>query len=204
MAKHKAVSELLAGHRLDEDESFSGIHRCYGSDASAETYFFNYKEAYDFIVSCAVVEHLADPEAALAGMIGALKPGGAMAHVIDLRDHGMFSYKWHELKFLEVPEFLYRRMVAASGRPNRYLLPDYRDMMDGMRVETDFRVTSLAGAGRIDPSARYDSISEATRRKSTEFVRAVRGGFDPRFSAYSDEELSVTGFVLLVRKSPNV
>jgi SAM-dependent methyltransferase len=200
MERHKGVADILDDRNLEDDETFPGIRRHYGSTASAEYYFPRNPNTYDFIVSCAVLEHVADVEVALDGMIGSLKPGGEMVHFVDLRDHAMFSYRWHELKFLEVPEILYRRMVLNSGRPNRRLLPAYRSMLSRIPVESEIRVTWLAGIGKIDPPLPYDEVPAAQRRDSLAFVRSVRAGFDEQFKGYSDEELSVTSFVLRVRK----
>jgi SAM-dependent methyltransferase len=200
MERHESLAGLLRGRNLEDEESFPGVRRHYGRGASAEVFFLGRKTMYDVIVSCAVIEHVADPVAAFAGMAGALKPGGAMVHIIDLRDHGMFSYKWHELKFLEVPEFLYRRMVVNSGRPNRILLPAYRKMLAQLPLDADFHITSLAGVGKIDPPLQYHSVPAAPRRKAADFVHGVRHRFDRQFDSCTDEELSVTGFALVARK----
>jgi SAM-dependent methyltransferase len=202
MERHQGIAGLLRGRDLEDETSFPGVRRHYGDGASAETFFPGRKGMYDFIVSCAVMEHVADARTAFADMAGALKPGGAMVHVIDLRDHGMFSYKWHELKFLEVPEFLYRRMVIHSGRPNRVLLPAYRKILAELLLDAEFRVTALARVGKIDPPLQYDQLPAAARREAADFVRRVRRGFDRQFDSYTDEELSVTGFSVVARKPP--
>jgi SAM-dependent methyltransferase len=203
MDRHTRVADTLAGRNLQDDDSFPAVFRRYGSAAAAESYFFEHRNTYDFIVSCAVLEHVANLEAALCGMTESLRPGGQMVHFVDLRDHGMFSYRWHELKFLEIPEALYRKMVANSGRPNRYLLSVYKRILADLPVEAEIKVTWLAGVGKIDPALPYDLVPASIRERSLELVRALRNKFAGQFDGYPDEELSVTSFVLCARKAPN-
>ena len=88
--------------------------------AAGET-FFNTHGGYDYILSCAVMEHLTDPLQALRSMAGALKPGGVMIHAVDCRDHGQFSKHLHDLSFLRIPPFLYfpqgREILIAEILP---------------------------------------------------------------------------------------
>jgi 2-polyprenyl-3-methyl-5-hydroxy-6-metoxy-1,4-benzoquinol methylase len=50
----------------------------------AEEFFLSH-HGYDFILSCAVIEHLYNPLAALRAMAKALNPGGVMIHAVDCR-----------------------------------------------------------------------------------------------------------------------
>jgi SAM-dependent methyltransferase len=86
-------------------------------------------ESFDLLVSNAVMEEIYDPTPVLAAQGHLLRPGGAMVHLIDLRDYGMFSkHGFHPLEFLTVPDWVYRLMVEGSGQPDRRLIGYYRDV----------------------------------------------------------------------------
>lgn len=186
----------LSSCKLSDEETFTCISRHYGNNASAEQFFFN-NGSYDFIVSRAVFEHTYDPLMAISRILTALRPGGMLLHKIDLRDHGMFSSHFHELKFLEVPEFIYRRMTRFSGRPNRILVDSYRNLMDKLDVDHKILVTRLAGVGEISPHIQYDEIPESVREDSIQYVRSVRKYFASSLSHMTDADLSVTGIFLV-------
>ena len=76
--------------KFDNYQDLAKITYYVGENASAER-FFRSRRGYDAILSCAVLEHLLDPLAALASMTSALAPGGRTIYQVDLRDHGMFS-----------------------------------------------------------------------------------------------------------------
>jgi len=112
---------LLASLQSNGDfsaSSFRNLVRHYGRPAET---FFDSNRGYDFIVSCAVLEHVYDPLRAVTAMISALNPGGIMVHQIDCRDHGQFSDHFHELKFLELPSVWYSPLKWGGG-PNRVRL----------------------------------------------------------------------------------
>ena len=187
-----ATPGLASFAGLDREEQFAGLTRRYGDSASAEA-FFTGGEAYDFIVSRAVMEHVTDPVLALRRMAAALKPGGVMTHVVDLGDHTMFTGSgFHELKFLELPDWLYREMTAAVGRPNRVPLAAYREALPG----SDLKVTRLVGAERLSKPVPFDQIPRAQRDRSVALVRAHKARLHRRYRALADEDLAVAGFVL--------
>jgi len=110
------LSKRFEHSNPSDENSFSGIRRFYGEEAAAEIFFMTHKH-YDFIVSRAVLEHVYNPREALVGMASALSPNGTMLHKVDLRDHRMFSDNFHELKFYEVPDWLYQRMTRSAVFP---------------------------------------------------------------------------------------
>lgn len=171
----------------------------YGKNASAEIFFINNKP-YDFIISCAVMEHLYDPIIALKRMAEALAPNGMLIHIVDLRDHGMFSTNFHELKFMEIPKLIYKRMTFASGRPNRVLINSYREQLELMGFQYKFLITSLAGVGPISPHVEYTEIPIEYRNKSIEYIKSVRSKFCKDLRSVPIEDLSVSGFVLIAKK----
>lgn len=185
---------------LNNESTFSGINRYYGPEAAAESFFINHK-GYDFIVSRAVLEHLYNPLNALTKMVEALNVGGLLLHKVDLRDHGLFSKQFHELKFLEVPDWLYPLMTSASGRPNRVLVNGYKKCMVKMNLETQFLVTHLAGVGDINPHRIYSEIPLDLRQKAITYVQSVRHKFATSFHDVSDEDLSIAGVFIIARKT---
>jgi len=182
-----------------EESTFDGIHRYYGKEAAAENFFLNHGP-YDFIFSRATLEHVIDPCAALISMDKALASGGMLLHEVDLRDHGMFSSEFHELKFLEVPEWCYSLMTRASGRPNRVLVDKYREVLQMGNLQFSTLVTRLAGVGDITPHRPYEEIQVELRQKSLAYIRSVRPRLASRFRSISDEVLSVAGFFLIAKK----
>ena len=167
--------------------------------APAETFFRSSGLRFDHIVSRAVLEHLYDPLAALDDMAASLAPGGSMIHRIDFRDHGMFSGH-HPLTFLTIPDAFYRAMTRGSGRPNRLLLPAWRDWLDRSPLTGSLRVTRLVGVDGEMAPAEWDDIDPAARRTALATVRAIRPRLVPSLAAFSDENLAVSGCVLVARR----
>jgi SAM-dependent methyltransferase len=194
--RHEGLRERFGAVAVDE-ASCPGLCRSYG--LSAEN-FFSSHAAYDFIVSCAVLEHCYDPLGLLRKMAAALNPRGQLLHSVDLRDHGMFSEHFHELKFLEVPGGLYRQMSQAAGRPNRVLIDVYRSTLQQLGLESTLWITRIAGVSERLCCRSFEEISLPLRRQALECVSGVRSKFDPLFDDVSDEDLCVTGFFLVAGK----
>jgi Methyltransferase domain len=199
LSKYSGLTQFLCDADLTDEKTFGSLKRHYGANASAERFFAKHV-GYDFIVSRAVFEHLYDPLAALKGMAAALSSGGYLLHKIDLGDHGMFSVAHHELKFLEVPAWLYPWMTRGTGRPNRVLLHEYRKAMQHLRLDGHLLITRLAGIGDINPHLPYEAIPANQRAASTAYVRSVRKRFAAKFHNVSDEDVSVAGIFLVARK----
>jgi SAM-dependent methyltransferase len=194
IAETKGLS-AFAG--LDREEQFPGIRRHYGEEASAEQFFLQHRR-YDFIVSRAVLEHVRDPVLSLQRMHDALNPGGMMIHVVDLRDHGMFtSAGFHELKFLEIPAWLYPQMTTAIGAPNRVPLSHYRRALPGAII----KVARLVGQSRFDRPMLYDDIPARLRKISLDGVRRQKPRMSAEFRRELDEDLSVASFYLISQKA---
>lgn len=191
----KAVGEYHYGEELN----LESLNIKYGPDASAEEYF-DTQESYDFIVSRAVMEHVYDPGLSIARMANALKPDGYMLHIVDLRDHGMFSENFHELKFLEVPDAIYSRMTGWTGLPNRVLVSGYRSVLETLPLTYKLLVTGLAGVGKITPFLEYKDIPADSRKQSLDYVKSVKSKFEKNIKRLPAEDLSVAGFFLIARK----
>ena len=197
------LRSLYSAADLFREETFPRLKRHYGPDASAEE-FFATREGYDFIVSRAVMEHTYDPELAIARMAHALSPGGVMIHQVDLRDHGMFTPVFHELKFLEVPEPIYSRMTRSSGRPNRVLIDRYRSTLDASGLDYTILVTALVAVGDVTPHLPYDAIPEASRRIAEECVEAARPKLARRFQLLAARDLAVSGILIIARRPDRI
>ena len=189
----------LEGRRRESPDGrapFAGLQRYYGAQASAED-FFRTHTGYDFIVSCAVLEHAADPLAAIAAMANALRPGGLMLHQVDCRDHGQFSTRFHELKFLELPRALYAPL-AWGGGPNRVRLSAYLAATRDAGLESTFHVTTLAGVE--GDWHRAQPVPQSAFTRSREYVSSVRPRLARPFRDMDDDDLTATSFMLVARK----
>jgi SAM-dependent methyltransferase len=193
-------------HDLWDEQALAGINWKIGQPA--EVYFkkcANQKDkVYDFIVSRAVLEHLYNPLDALRDMVACLKPGGQMFHKIDLRDHGMFTPKHHELTFLQIPRSIYHLMVSNTGRPNRILVHRYREVLEEMKINgmIDYLllVTGLVGFGDIVPHQRFEEIERDKQHQAIEFVEKHRNKFSREFCQVNSADLAISGIFLVITK----
>jgi len=185
---------------LSGNGEISQLRTHHGEAAAAETFFTRNGE-FDLIVSRSVLEHLYDPCLAIRAMARSLSADGLMLHKVDLRDHGMFSDTFHELKFLEIPDFFYSLMTRNSGHPNRVLIHRYREILNEVLPGSKLLVTRLAGVGPVEPYQEYESIDSASRRTSIEFVRSVRHRFARSLRSVSDEDLSIAGFFIVGQRT---
>jgi len=174
------------------------LSRHYGESAAAERFFLTNK-GYDFIFSCAVLEHVYDPVGALHAMRQALNPGGIMVHIVDCRDHGQFSDKLHDLSFLRLPKLLYRPL-GASGGPNRVRCSAYVSAIKAMGMSHELYVTALAGITDMLPlGTTWESISPVLLKRSGQHVAGIRKRLASPFKAMSDEDLMIASFVIAAR-----
>jgi SAM-dependent methyltransferase len=160
--------------------------------------------SYDFIVSRAVLEHLARPLGALRHMSRAVRPGGMLLHEVDLRDHEHFSRSHDELTWLRFPRWLWRSMTSQSGRPNRILAHRYRNLLEELRradgIDYRLLVRSLVGGVEIDPAIPFDEIPRDTRDRALSFVESRRSGFAREFHDVDAADLAITTTFIVVKK----
>lgn len=206
-ARH-GLTSLRVGDRW-RDDALAGIHWCWG--VAAEAFFQRAAQtagpSYDTIVSRSALEHLFDPLGALRSMVTCLRPGGVMAHKIDLRDHGLFSTVAHELTLLTFPAWLHRLMTQNSGRPNRVLVHHYRALLDELKAarEIDYTifVCQLVGSTEIQPHREAHEIDGATWATAESKVDEVRSRLASEFATVSSRDLAVSViFVRVVKRAP--
>ena len=198
IASSRRLQELFGDAKTEN--KFHGVKRHYGERASAECFFVT-NCGYDFIVSRAVLEHVRDPLLSLRCMSLALNPGGVMMHVVDLRDHGMFSeVGFPETKFLELPDWIYRPMTNSVGRPNRVPLGAYCRILASCGLEYEIKVTHLVGEEKLASPTRYETIDAETRIRAISKIASIRARLPQSLRDESDENLSVSGFFLIAKK----
>jgi SAM-dependent methyltransferase len=182
------------------EDTMRGLVRHAGTPA--EHFFRDRAGQFDAVVSRAVLEHLYDPIAALDDMAAAMRPGGILVHRIDLRDHGMFAGR-HPLTFLTLPDRLHRAMTRGAGRPNRVLMPAWRDWLAGSGLRGSVRITRLAGVdGEIEPAA-WNDIDADKRETALAAVQTIRPKLARSLTGFDDRDLAVSGCVLVAEKPPH-
>lgn len=158
-------------------------------------------ESFDLIVSVAVLEHVYDPDASFAAMDRLLKPGGALLHQVDFRDHKMFSGGGHHpLTFLTVPRRTWRAMTYNWGGPNRKLIDYYEAKVSELGYEGRFLVEQVLGVEGDVPAR--DALAEGVdvSPEQRELIAEIRPRLQPEFRALSDQELTAAGVFMVARK----
>jgi SAM-dependent methyltransferase len=199
---NKIYAELASRHSgvdsvLKKNES--RLKRYYGSDAAGETFFCQHT-GYDYIVSRSVLEHVDEPALVIQKMYNALNPGGMLIHKVDLRDHGMFTPFSYALKFLEVPQKLYKFMTYGTGYPNRFLFHRYKDILKALNPKTHFYVAGLHGVPPLDQEYSLDKIPKDLQKKAVAYINKNRHRYSSEFKNVSAEDLMVSSFFFATEK----
>jgi SAM-dependent methyltransferase len=127
----------------------------------------------DFAYSCSVLEHVRDPEGIYHELARALRPGGLMSHIIDLRDH----HHPDPLDFLRYGDRLWSLMQGRSaGWTNRLRSSDHLGLME----RAGFKILE-AQPKVIDALPPPESL-------------------DPRFQGYTAEDLRIVTLVVTARR----
>jgi len=189
---------------LDESLESGVVGVVHHHGTPAEKFFRSRRNFFDVILSCAVLEHMYDPLAALDDMVTALRPGGVMVHIIDHRDHGMFAGH-HPLTFLTIPDSVYFQMVRNSGRPNRVMYEDYRRWLRGKSISGRLLVSCLVGGENgegvmLQSPCWLSDVAEDLLNHARAEVQCVRSRMAYRFRTHSEDHLAVAGSVLIVHK----
>jgi SAM-dependent methyltransferase len=187
------------GHAGDGAE-FAGVERHTGPAAEAEK-FFRTHDSYDYIVSCAVLEHLQDPLNALRDMAAALREGGMMLHAVDLRDHGMFSGSHDDTKFFEIPAPVYSQMTRGSGRPNRVSYSSYRSAAASLPLQASFYIGSLFGETSTSEYVPFDELEPGRKQRAVELIESRKHRFARELRRLPTEDLMISSFFLVGRRT---
>jgi SAM-dependent methyltransferase len=162
--------------------------------------------SWDLIVSNAVIEEIYDPMPALQAQGQLLRPGGAMVHMIDLRDYGMFSkHGYPPLEFLTVSDWVYRRMVEGSGQPDRRMIDYYRQAAQSLGYESEIYITHIQGHAELLPEPKRElragiDYTDADLRQ----VAEIRPRLQPQFRKLSDADLLAASIIFVARKPAQV
>lgn len=157
-------------------------------------------EAFDLILSCAVLEEIYDPDPTFAAMARLLAPGGCLVHKIDLSDYGMFRNQgMHPLTFLTISEPVYKRMASDSGLPNRKRLGYYIEKMKEFGCQANFFVTSVLPTGRLEPAPEYIP-GKFNGDSGQRLVNQIRSRLASDFKSLDEEQLLIDGVLLVGRK----
>ncbi|MBD3314506.1 MAG: methyltransferase domain-containing protein [Chitinivibrionales bacterium] len=102
-------------------------------------------DAFDLILSRAVLEHVNDLEQTMLDIKRSMKKNGTSLHKVDLRSHGLDRYTDYD--FLTWPQHLYKMMYSHKGVPNRWRADKYRCLAQ----RAGLRIIKLEPTGAFDP-----------------------------------------------------
>jgi hypothetical protein len=125
-----------------------------------------------------------------------------MVHRIDLADYGMFSkYGYPPLEFLTVPDWLYGRMVAASGQPARRLIDYYREAGARLGYSTEIYILRVLGSAPDLPvPTRELRAGVDYGEQELKLVREIRPRLIERFRQMPDRDLLPSSILFVARK----
>lgn len=110
--------------------------------------------AYDLIISRAVLEHVNDLDATFLDIKNALKPAGTSIHKVDLKSHGLDRYQ--PFDFLTWSNASYRLMYSHKGFPNRWRVNKYVQAAKNARLSiTHLAPNETLGLEKIDTIKPY-------------------------------------------------
>jgi SAM-dependent methyltransferase len=158
-------------------------------------------ESFHFIVSRAVLHNVYDIDRGFDAMDRLLAPGGYMAHKIDFSDENMFSSRgMHPLTFLTIPESIYRLMARDSGKPNRRLINDYRELTRKRGYDAKLFVSSIVGVGPLSPNKEKIERGVDYGNKTVQLIDEIRSKLAAPYRNLAEEELAPAGLFLVARK----
>jgi SAM-dependent methyltransferase len=158
-------------------------------------------EAFDIVISRAVIEEIYEPASVFAQVDQLLAPSGLMLHKIDLSDYGIFTEGgMHPLTFLTIPQSVYRLMATDSGIPNRKLIGYYREQMHKLGYDANLLITDTVGHGPHVPHKEASELDELDFRTALPVINEIRSRLAREYRLMTDEELMVRGVFLVARK----
>lgn len=154
---------------------------------------------FDLIVSRAVLEHVSDLETAFKVMDKHLKQGGMMLHVVDLRNHGMFSdFGNHPLYFLRFGNMLWDMMTKYNEGPNRKRITHYKAALDRLGYKYDIYITNMLNDKDVYPYI----LRLGDQFDNGDIVRvdAIKKRLSRDFRMLKAEDLFITGILIRAEK----
>ena len=179
---------------------------------SAEDYFHRcLKEGkkYDTIISNAVLEHVDDPISLIERGVELLGESVIMLHQIDLDDHGIYSSlsdHYDELSWLETPDWLYKRFAKNTGRPNRILFHQYKNLLAELKARKKIKnyrllIRQLVEVGRIPPPGyEYQFLPMELSDRAAACVSKRQNRLAKSLKDVPFADLAVRGFFLSIQK----
>jgi hypothetical protein len=161
------------------------------------------KSSVDFALSLSVLEHIRHLPTVLDHLRTLIRPGGAMWHWVDVRDHTSFA---DPLKYLRLSKEEFEATYLPEN--NRWRPSDYLRMLE----EADFSTVDagfcsqnpLESAGtdimwfiREDLAQHLPASIEQVRPWVTD---EMKSRLHPDFGSFSRSELSITGFYALSKR----
>jgi methyltransferase family protein len=98
---------------------------------------------YDLVISRSVLALVGRLDATVADIAAALRSGGVSIHKVDLTSHGLDRDR--PFDFLTWPEPLYQLMYSRKGRPNRWRVDRYQQLV----AASGLKVRKLAATGHL-------------------------------------------------------
>jgi hypothetical protein len=139
---------------------------------------------------------------AFMAMDTVLAPGGRMVHKIDLSDFAIFpNPPFHPLEFLTVNRPVHGAMTSYTGSPNRRFVDYYRHKMRELGYDFTIYIASMLGiAGELRPHKTRIQKGADFQQTELDLIAKIRRRLQPEFRKISDEDLLVTGILLVARK----
>ena len=149
--------------------------------------------SFDVILSRAVLEHVYHLASAWRSMDTLLAADGIMLHKVDFQNHGMYG-SLHPLRFLGVPESLWRWVSRPDPTLNRQRLSVYERLAAQSGYELDYAVTHLSSRDTefIPPRISWQEGEDYTS-EDIRFIEDSRRWLVEPFRSMSTKDLLVNG-----------
>ena len=158
---------------------------------------------FDFIFSITVLEHVPNTEPFVSKCYDLLRPGGWVAHEIDLRDHDNFN---EPIKFLEYDTETFKKV---QGNNNRFRRSDHVEVfkkcgfiIDYETFTTPHKTTSSGTTDCFHILSRpVEQVFTSSLDKIDTWVTVEqRSTLSPHFQNYELLDLSITGLGIYAHK----
>lgn len=139
-------------------------------------------QSVDIVFSHAVLEHVSNLPTMYLEMNRVTKMGGAISHVVDLRDHFRRRFLGNCARFLQYSDRLWNLMTCYSpARTNRFRCCDHLQMLE----DSGFEILSIDKRIETELPVEANTITD-------------------RFASMAEEELKISGIHYVAQKIKNV